>query len=65
MYKKKMLKIKVPTLVVVASENEKTSKMIQLGLQGSYFRMYLQKDVVGVELAGALKNILAIGAGFI
>ena len=53
----------VPTLVVVASESEKLAEMVQEAFRDSRFRVYIQTDVVGVELGGALKNIIAIGAG--
>jgi glycerol-3-phosphate dehydrogenase len=36
----------------VASTNEKTSIMVQMGLESKYFKVYTQKDVIGVELAG-------------
>src|SRR3989338_8013187 len=53
----------VPTLVVVASESEKLAEMVQEAFRDSRFRVYIQTDMVGVELGGALKNIIAIGAG--
>ncbi|MEX2488217.1 MAG: NAD(P)H-dependent glycerol-3-phosphate dehydrogenase [Pseudomonadales bacterium] len=52
------------TATVIASEDEHVSETIQQILHTSYFRVYASKDVYGVELAGALKNIYAIAAGF-
>ncbi|CAD8170464.1 unnamed protein product [Paramecium pentaurelia] len=52
-----------PSCVVVASQDTKTSKLVQLGLSGNFLRIFTQSDVVGVELAGALKNLVAIGTG--
>jgi glycerol-3-phosphate dehydrogenase (NAD(P)+) len=48
---------------VVASPNEDASKMAQSILNSSVFRVYTNTDIVGVELGGALKNIIAISAG--
>lgn len=39
--------------------------MIQKILSNRFFRVYTQNDVIGVEIAGALKNVFAIGAGLI
>lgn len=51
------------TTVVSASENEEVAKKIQDIFMTDYFRIYVHKDVKGVEVAGALKNVIAIGAG--
>ena len=53
----------IPTLVVAASENEKNAAKVQEAFMDTYFRIYVQTDVVGVELGGALKNVMAIAAG--
>lgn len=52
-----------PTATVIASKNQTVIKDIQSLLSQSYFRVYGNDDVFGVELGGALKNIYAIAAG--
>lgn len=56
---------RIPTAVVSASEDFETSKTIQAAFMTSYFRVYASSDITGVELGGALKNVIAIGAGII
>ena len=56
---------KIPTAVVAASSNLNTAKDVQAAFMTSYFRVYSSTDIVGVELGGALKNVIAIGAGII
>ena len=52
-----------PTAVVVASESAGRGEWIQKNFSGSTFRLYTSSDVTGVELGGAMKNIMAIAAG--
>lgn len=52
-----------PTAAVLASEDPALARRLQQVLSTPAFRLYTQGDVVGVELAGALKNVLAIAAG--
>lgn len=54
---------KLPTLLVAASAREKNAQTVQDAFMDSYFRIYAQTDVVGTELGGALKNIIAIAVG--
>ncbi len=56
---------KIPTAVVAASHEEETAREIQAAFMTSYFRVYSSTDLIGVELGGALKNVIAIGAGVI
>lgn len=56
---------KIPTAVVAASNSEETAQQIQAAFITSYFRVYYSTDLIGVELGGALKNVIAIGAGII
>lgn len=52
-----------PTLVVAASENPAAAETVQGLFQNRFFRVYTNPDVVGVELGGALKNVIAVAAG--
>ena len=56
---------KIPTAVVAASKNHETSKLIQVAFMTPYFRVYSSTDILGVELGGSFKNVIAIGAGII
>ena len=53
----------VATAIVVASEENAVAKEVQNAFFLPYFRVYSSSDVVGVEIAGALKNVIAICAG--
>jgi glycerol-3-phosphate dehydrogenase (NAD(P)+) len=54
-----------PTLVVAAARDESTARDVQRIFATPRFRVYSHDDVVGVELAGALKNVIAIAAGIL
>lgn len=54
---------KLPTAVTVASKNKKIAEHAQNIFSTSSFRVYTNNDVIGVELGGALKNVIAIAAG--
>lgn len=53
----------LPTAVTLASDEYKTSLLLQEIFTTDYFRVYTHHDVLGVELGGALKNVMAIAAG--
>lgn len=55
----------IPTAVVVASKNLEIAQTVQRALMNAFFRVYTTSDVVGCELSGSLKNIIAIAAGII
>ncbi|MCO4338520.1 NAD(P)H-dependent glycerol-3-phosphate dehydrogenase [Staphylococcus agnetis] len=57
--------IKQPTTVAAASENPKLRLLIQDLFMTDYLRVYTNDDLVGVELGGALKNIIAIASGVV
>lgn len=57
--------IKVPTTVVAASTNSDLAEYAQKIFMTNYFRVYTSSDVIGCELGGSLKNIIAIAAGII
>jgi glycerol-3-phosphate dehydrogenase (NAD(P)+) len=54
---------KIPTAVVSASFKMKTAKVVQGAFLMPYFRVYVNEDIRGVELGGAIKNVIAVGAG--
>jgi glycerol-3-phosphate dehydrogenase (NAD(P)+) len=53
----------VPTVAVIASSNVELAQELQQTLSSPTFRLYHSEDVTGVELAGSLKNVIAIAAG--
>jgi len=53
----------IPTTAVAASHDKKTRKFIQEVFSTERFRVYTNPDVVGVELGGSLKNVIAIACG--
>ena len=55
--------IAIPTVLVVASNDEQLTKEVQETFMSSNMRIYTSKDIKGVELGGALKNIIAFCAG--
>ncbi|MDZ7374856.1 MAG: NAD(P)-dependent glycerol-3-phosphate dehydrogenase [candidate division KSB1 bacterium] len=53
----------IPTAVVAASRSEEVARKTQRAFMTPRFRVYASQDVIGVELGGALKNVVAIAAG--
>jgi len=53
----------VPTAVVAASTNIAAAMLAQQTFMTPYFRVYSSEDIHGVELAGSIKNVIAVGAG--
>ena len=51
------------TLITAASKDLEAARYVQELFSNHYFRLYTNTDVIGVETAGALKNIIAVGAG--
>ena len=52
-----------PTAITIATEDPELAERVQREFSDPYFRVYTSADVIGVELGGALKNIIAIAAG--
>ena len=57
--------IGLPALATAASVSIETAEQVQMMTSGERLRVYASDDIIGVELGGTLKNIIAIGAGFI
>jgi glycerol-3-phosphate dehydrogenase (NAD(P)+) len=55
----------LPTAVTLATPDAATGKTLAQTLAGRHFRIYWTDDLVGTELGGAIKNVLAIGAGIV
>ncbi len=53
----------LPTALVAASRSLKLAQAVQQLFSGPHFRVYVSEDVCGVELGGAVKNVIAIAAG--
>lgn len=53
----------IPTTVVVASKDKKVSEKVQDVFMTSNFRVYTNNDLIGVELGGTVKNVIALAAG--
>jgi len=53
----------VPTTVVVGAETSETARFIQDIFMNEVFRVYTSPDIIGIELGGSLKNVIALAAG--
>ena len=54
-----------PTAVVAACLNHDAAKLVQWAMSAGAFRVYTSDDVVGVELGGSLKNVMAVATGIL
>lgn len=54
---------KIPSTAVIASRNRTTAKRLQAIFNSEHFRVYTNSDVIGVELGGSLKNVIALACG--
>ena len=54
---------RIPTAVVASSENISNAAAVQKAFSNKFFRVYRSDDIIGVEMGGALKNIIALAAG--
>ncbi len=55
--------LSMPTAITIACDNKEVAEIIQDAFMSTYFRVYTNDDVIGAEIGGALKNIIALGAG--
>jgi glycerol-3-phosphate dehydrogenase (NAD(P)+) len=55
----------LPTAVCVAAADPEVAAFVQAELRGRHFRLYASTDLIGVEIGGALKNVIAIAAGVV
>jgi len=56
---------RAPTVVTVAGTDDRVARQVQQVFATPYFRVYTHDDVIGVELGGAVKNVIAIASGII
>lgn len=55
----------IPTTVVVGTKKQKNAELIQTIFMNDFFRVYTSPDVIGIELGGSLKNVIALAAGVV
>lgn len=55
----------IPTTVVVGTKKQKNAEFIQNIFMNDFFRVYTSPDVIGIELGGSLKNVIALAAGVV
>ncbi|MBE5936661.1 MAG: NAD(P)H-dependent glycerol-3-phosphate dehydrogenase [Lachnospiraceae bacterium] len=55
----------IPTTVVVGSTTKETARYIQDIFMNDSFRVYISPDIIGIELGGAIKNVIALAAGIV
>ena len=56
---------KIPTTIVAGSKDKEVAETIQDTFMNEYFRVYTSPDVIGIELGGSLKNVIALAAGIV
>lgn len=54
---------KLPTVVAVSSKDEEVREIVSSAFMNEYFRVYPNSDLIGVEIGGAVKNVIALCAG--
>jgi glycerol-3-phosphate dehydrogenase (NAD(P)+) len=57
--------VQLPTAVLAASSDAAATELVQEKFRSNYFRLYGSPDVIGVEIGGAMKNVIAIAAGVV
>ena len=55
--------LKIPTAIVAASKDLTTAEFVQDVFMSEHFRVYTSDDIIGVEIGGAIKNVIALAAG--
>lgn len=56
---------KIPTTIVAGAKDKEVAETIQDAFMNDYFRVYTSPDVIGIELGGSLKNVIALAAGIV
>lgn len=54
---------RLPTTCVVGAKTKETAEYIQYAFRNDFFRVYISPDILGIEIGGALKNVIALAAG--
>lgn len=55
----------IPTLCVVGANSKATAELVQNAFMNNSFRIYISPDILGIELGGSLKNVIALAAGML
>ncbi len=56
---------KIPVALTLASQNKKTTDLVKKAFQNNHFKLRTCKDVIGIEICGAIKNVIAIASGML
>lgn len=54
---------KLPTMCVVGAKTKETAEYLQQAFANEFFRVYISPDILGIEIGGSLKNVIALAAG--